>query len=79
MVLRIPRMVVADVMTKVIVKVFIATNWSEFQTKQVIIPATLMAMFIKVNLLENLTLLSPRHWSLEKVKNVNMGRRRREG
>ena len=54
-------MVVADVMTKVIVKVFIETNWSEFQTKQVIIPATLMAMFIKVNLLENFTLLSPQH------------------
>ena len=49
------------------------------KTNQATNPATLMAMFIKVNLLENLTLLSPQHWSLEKVKNVNMGRRRREG
>ena len=42
-------------------------------------PITLIARFMKVNLLENLTLLSPQHWSLENVKKVIMGRSRREG
>ena len=31
------------------------------KTNQATNPATLMAMFIKVNLLENFTLLSPQH------------------
>ena len=42
-------------------------------------PTRLIAIFIQVNLTENWTLLSPQHWSLEKVKNVNTGRSISEG
>ena len=50
-----------------------------FFTMSVAIPATVIAIFIQVNLTENWTLLSPQHWILEKVKNVNTGRSISEG
>ena len=44
-----------------------------------IISPTLTTILIKVNLTENLTLLSPQHWILEKVKKVKTGSSMREG
>ena len=46
---------------------------------EAITPPTLTAILIKVNLTENLTLLSPQHWILEKVKKVKTGSSMREG
>ena len=52
---------------------------SVYSINVAITPPTLTAILIKVNLTENLTLLSPQHWILEKVKKVKTGSSMREG
>ena len=57
-------------------------NDSKLKNKKsvvIIITTELTAILIKVNLTENLTLLSPQHWILEKVKKVKTGSSMREG
>ena len=55
------------------------TNLKENQTNQQTYPTTLTVMLTKVNFLLNLTHDLPHTFTLEKVKKVKVGRRRREG